>query len=153
MNYNKVMIAGRLTRDIELRYLPNNTACADMGLAVNEKYKDKNTGEYVEKVNFIDCTAFGKSAESVAKFFSKGRPIFIEGRLKYEQWESDGQKRSKIKVVVDQWNFCDSKVGGESQGQQRQPNQGGGGGGYGGPDHQPIEDSDIPFGPDPIGAI
>lgn len=176
-SYNRVILMGNLTRDPEVRYLPNNMAVVDMGLAVNDRYQDKQSGEWVDRPNFIDCTAFGKSAESIGKFFTKGRPILIEGKLRFEQWEDkqSGQKRSKIKVVVDQWNFCDSRAGGgeggtpgggggqgggRSYGNQGGGNAsgngggGGGGGSYGGgggsgggsaPQHQPIEEDDIPF--------
>ncbi|MEM1108787.1 MAG: single-stranded DNA-binding protein [Planctomycetota bacterium] len=173
-SFNRVILMGNLTRDPEVRYLPNNTAVVDIGLAVNDRYQDKQSGEWVDRPNFIDCTAFGKSAESIGKFFQKGRPILIEGKLRFEQWEDrqSGQKRSKIKVVIDQWNFCDSRGGGDGGGggggygggQQsggRSYGSGGGnqGGGYGGggggnygggpagggPQHQPIEEDDIPF--------
>ncbi|MEM6458927.1 MAG: single-stranded DNA-binding protein [Planctomycetota bacterium] len=173
-SFNRVILMGNLTRDPEVRYLPNNTAVVDLGLAVNDRYQDKQSGEWVDRPNFIDCTAFGRSAESIGKFFSKGRPILIEGKLRFEQWEDrqSGQKRSKLKVVVDHWNFCDSRGGGGGDGggggQSYGGNQGGGnrnyggggGGGYnqapsgggaaasgggGGPVHEPIEEDDIPF--------
>ena len=169
-SYNRVILMGNLTRDPEVRYLPSNMAVVDMGLAVNDRYQDKQTGEWVDRPNFIDCTAFGKSAESIGKFFTKGRPILIEGKLRFEQWDDKqtGQKRSKIKVVVDQWNFCDSRSGGApgdgggggggsygggsaGGGGRSYGNQGGGGygggqpAGGGGPQHQPIEEDDIPF--------
>ncbi|MBB6430855.1 single-stranded DNA-binding protein [Algisphaera agarilytica] len=164
-SYNRVILMGNLTRDPEVRYLPNNTAVVDLGLAVNDRYQDKQSGEWVDRPNFIDCTAFGKSAESIGKFFTKGRPILVEGKLRFEQWEDrqSGQKRSKLKVVIDQWNFCDSRGGGEggggggygggqqgggrSYGNQGGGQQGGGnyGGGGGAPQHQPIEEDDIPF--------
>ncbi|MEM8739252.1 MAG: single-stranded DNA-binding protein [Planctomycetota bacterium] len=171
-SFNRVILMGNLTRDPEVRYLPNNTAVVDLGLAVNDRYQDKQSGEWVDRPNFIDCTAFGKSAESIGRFFSKGRPILIEGKLRFEQWEDrqSGQKRSKLKVVVDQWNFCDSKGGGGDGGggggRSYGGSQGGGGGrsygndgggyddrsggggpsgGGGGASHQPIEEDDIPF--------
>ena len=86
-SYNRVILMGNLTRDPEVRYLPSNMAVVDMGLAVNDRYQDKQTGEWVDRPNFIDCTAFGKSAESIGKFFTKGRPILIEGKLRFEQWD------------------------------------------------------------------
>ncbi len=156
-SYNRVILMGNLTRDPELRHLPNNTPVVDIGLAVNDRYKDRNSGEYIDRPNYIDCTAFGQPAESIARFFAKGRPILIEGKLRYEQWDdkNTGQKRSKIKVVIDQWTFCDSK----------RDAAGGGGGGSapaggnrpqsapatnyaapsGGPAHEPIAEDDIPF--------
>ncbi len=152
-SYNRVILMGNLTRDPELRHLPSNMPVVDLGLAVNDRYQDKQSGEWVDRPNFIDCTAFGKSAESISRFFSKGRPILIEGKLRFEQWDDrqSGQKRSKIKVVIDQWSFCDSKSDGG-------PSGGGGGGGGSrrnesadysaapsGPAHEPIEEDDIPF--------
>lgn len=111
MNFNKVLLGGRLTRDPESKELPNGTAVCDIGLAVNDRVKNKQTGEYEDRANFIDCTAFGKTAESLARFFTKGRPIFIEGKARFESWDDreTGKKRSKIKVIVDTWQFCDSK--------------------------------------------
>ena len=124
-SFNRVILMGNLTRDPELRYLPSNMPVADIGLAVNDRYQDKQSGEWVDRPNFIDCTAFGKTAESISRFFTKGRPILIEGKLRYESWEDkqSGQKRNKIKIVVDTWNFCDSN---------RDAAQGGGDGGGGG---------------------
>ena len=135
-SYNRVILMGNLTRDPEVRFLPSNTPVCELGLAVNDRYQDKQSGEWVDRPNFIDCTAFGKSAESIGKFFAKGRPILIEGKLRYEQWEDKqtGAKRSKVKVVIDQWNFCDSKSGGGGSGGDGGDYGGGGGGGrsYGG---------------------
>lgn len=128
-SFNQVVLMGNCTRDPDLRYLPNNTPVCDIGLAVNEKYKSKQTGEMVEETHFVDCTAFGKTAENIARFFSKGRPIFICGKLRFEQWEDrqSGQKRSRLKVVVQTWQFVDSdKGGGQDQhqgGQQRSTQQ------------------------------
>ncbi|MEL7087537.1 MAG: single-stranded DNA-binding protein, partial [Planctomycetota bacterium] len=127
-SFNRVILMGNLTRDPEVRYLPSNMAVVDIGLAVNERYQDKQSGEWQERANFFDCTAFGKSAESIGRFFTKGRPILIEGKLRLDQWDDKqtGQKRSKVKIIVDQWNFCDSRGGGGDGG-----NAGGGGGGGG----------------------
>ena len=107
---NRVMLMGNLTRDIEVRYLPNsNTAVAAIGLAVNRKYKTAD-GEAREEVTFIDCEAFGRTAETMAQYLRKGRPVFIDGRLKLDQWEDkEGQKRSKMKVIVENFQFLDSK--------------------------------------------
>ena len=109
---------GRITRDPELRFLPSGAAVCDFSIAVNERYQDKQTQEWVDRPNFIDCNAFGKSAESIGKFFTKGKPIHLEGKLRFESWEdkSSGQKRSKLKVVVDQWTFCESNGGGQGSG-------------------------------------
>lgn len=118
-NYNKVLLMGNITRDIEVRHLPtSNTAVAQIGLAVNRRWRDQNTNEMREEVTFIDCDAFGKTAENIAKFFSKGKPIFIEGRLKLDTWKdkTDGSNRSKLKVVVEGFEFVESKGGGGAAG-------------------------------------
>jgi len=105
---NKVFLMGNLTRDPEMRALPSGMSVASFGLAVNEKYKDRD-GNWVERANFIDCEIFGNRAEAFAKYLGKGSPVFVEGKLRLEKWEKDGQKRSKIKVVVDNFEF----VGGD----------------------------------------
>ena len=103
---------GHLTRDPELRTLPNSeTQVCDFGLAVNRRWKDSNS-EDREEVLFIDCAAFGKVGEAIGQNLTKGRPIHVEGRLKLDQWEQeDGQKRSKIRAVVEQFRFVDRKPG------------------------------------------
>ena len=117
-NYNRVLLMGNITRDIELRHLPSGNAVATIGIAVNRKWRDANTNEMKEEVTFVDCDAFGKTAENISKFFSKGRPIFLEGRLKLDTWKdkTDGSNRSKLKVVVESFEFIDSKAGGGSSG-------------------------------------
>lgn len=113
-NYNKVLLMGNITRDIEVRHLPtSNTAVAKIGLAVNRKWRDA-AGELKEEVTFVDCEAFGKTAENIAKFFSKGKPIFLEGRLKLDTWKdkTDGSNKSKLKVVIETFEFVESKSGG-----------------------------------------
>jgi len=120
-SYNKVLLMGNLTRDIEVRYLPKtNTAVAKIGLAVNHRFRTQS-GEDREEVTFVDCEAFGKTAETMGQYLKKGRPVFIEGRLKLDTWDDKqtGEKRSKMKVVVEEFRFIDS---------------GGGGGGGGGDD-------------------
>ena len=110
-SYNKVILMGNLTRDPELKTLPSQTVVCDFGLAVNRRWKDANGGDR-EEVLFIDCAAFGKTGETIAGNLTKGRPIHIEGRLRLEQWEQeDGQRRSKIRVVVEQFRFVDRKPG------------------------------------------
>src|SRR5947207_10412348 len=107
-SYNKVLLMGNITRDIEIRHTPQtNMAIAKIGLAVNRKWRDATSGELKEEVTFVDCDAFGKTAENIAKFFSKGKPIFIEGRLRLDTWQdkTDGTNRSKLKVVVDTFQF------------------------------------------------
>lgn len=148
-SYNKVLLMGNLTRDVELKYTQNNRAVARIGLAVNRRYR-LESGEQREEVTFVDCDAWGRTAETMSKYLSKGRPVFIEGRLKLDQWEDQqGNKRSKLKVVVDNFQFIDSKPGGD--GPRRQSDERGGyvSSGEGGarapvPD-DPMTDEDIPF--------
>lgn len=120
MNFNKVFIAGNLTRDVELKTIPSGYAVAQIGLAVNRRWSDKD-GEKKEETTFIDCEAWGKTAETIAKFFAKGKPIFLEGRLKLDQWEQEGQKRSKLKVVVESFQFVGGKADGEGEPQRTVP--------------------------------
>ena len=96
--YNRVVLVGNITREIELRYTQSGTAVTDIGLAINERKKNPS-GEWVDDPQFIDVTLWGRTAEVAAEYLGKGSPILIEGRLKLETWESDGQKRSKLKVV------------------------------------------------------
>lgn len=144
-SFNKVILIGNCTRDPELRFLPNNTAVCDFGLAVNDRANNAATGQYEDRPNFVDCTAFGRTAENISKFFGKGRPIFIEGKLRFEQWEDrqSGQKRSKLKAVVDTWQFVDSREQ-QSGGQQAHGSAGYASAGAGG-NHDPLDDNDIPF--------
>jgi len=123
-SYNKVMLMGNLTRDVEIRHTSGNSMVGSFGIAVNRKYKTQS-GEQREEVNFIDCTAFGRTAEVMAQYLGKGRAVFIEGRLKFDQWDdkTTGAKRSKLSVIVENFQFVDSKQGGNS-------GTGGGGGGY-----------------------
>jgi single-strand DNA-binding protein len=109
-SYNKVILMGHLTRNPELRTLPNSgTTVCDFGLAVNRRWKDANGGDR-EEVLFIDCAAFGKVGQTIGETLTKGRPVHIDGRLRLEQWQQeDGQRRSKIRVVVDQFRFVDRK--------------------------------------------
>jgi single-strand DNA-binding protein len=125
-SFNKVILMGNLTRDPQLKYLPSQTAVAEFGLAMNRKFRTQQ-GEDREEVTFVDCTAFGKTGEVINQYFTKGKPIFIEGRLKYDSWEDKqgGGKRSRITVVVDNFQFVGGRDGG-----------GGGGGGGGGPSYE-----------------
>ena len=120
-DFNKVMLMGRLTRDPEMRYTPSGMAVAKVGLAVGRRYFNKNTQQTVEESTFIDCEAWGKQAETINQYMRKGRPLFIEGRLKFDTWESkEGQKRSKLSVVIENFQFVDSGgAGGEGGGGQR----------------------------------
>ena len=108
--YNKVILVGNLTRDVELKYTPSGTAIAKFGLATNRTYKDTMTGENKQEVMFIDVTVFGRSAEVANQYLSKGRKVLVEGRLVLDQWvDSTGQKRSKHSVVAEKVQFMDSK--------------------------------------------
>ena len=108
-SYNKVLIMGNLTRDPELKQTPSNQSVAQIGIAVNRKFKSRE-GDLKEETTFVDCEAWGKTAETMAKYLSKGKPVFIEGRLKLDQWQDkEGNNRSKLKVVVENFQFIDSK--------------------------------------------
>jgi single-strand DNA-binding protein len=108
-SFNKVLLMGNLTRDPELRYTPKGTAIARLGIAVNRNWTTE-TGEKKEEVTFVDVDAFGRQAEVIGQYFKKGRPIFIEGRLRLDQWDDKqtGQKRSKLGVVLESFQFLDS---------------------------------------------
>lgn len=111
MNLNKVFLAGRLTRDPQLRYTPNGTAVCDIGLAVNRVFTDAS-GQRREETCFVECVLWSKMAELCARHLRKGSPIFIEGRLSYETWESkDGQKRSRLRVVGENFQFMPTAAG------------------------------------------
>ncbi len=112
-NFNKVILAGNLTRDPQLSYLPSNTPVCEFGLAVNRKWKSQQTGEMKEEVCFVDCRAFGRQAETISQYMTKGQPFLLEGRLRFEQWESkEGQKRSRLSVVVENFQFLSGPPGG-----------------------------------------
>lgn len=115
-SYNKVILMGNLTRDPELRFTGNNMAICKFGLAVNRRFKDGQTGEWREEPTFVDVTIFGKRGEAFAKFHSKGKPAFIEGSLRLDNWEDrEGNKRSKLYVVGDEWQFVGQGAGGRSE--------------------------------------
>ena len=140
MSINRVLISGNLTRDPELRQTGGGTQVLSFGVAVNDRRRNPQTGEWEDYPNFIDCTMFGTRAESVAKFLSKGSKVAIEGKLRWSQWERDGQKRSKIEVVVDEIEFM-SRGGGNGDGgfgggYQGGYNAGGYQGGYSAPQMQ-----------------
>ena len=101
-SYNKVILMGNLTRDPELQYLPSGTAVAKFGLAVNRVYNDRQSGERKEDVCFVDITAWARQAEVCNEYLRKGSPVFLEGRLNFNSWETDdGQRRSKLDVVAE----------------------------------------------------
>lgn len=120
-NLNRVMLMGNLTRDPELKYTPANQAVANLGIAINRKWKNQ-AGEQQEETTFIDCEAWGKTAEVLNQYLKKGRPVYIEGRLKLDQWEDkDGGKRSKIKVVVENFQFIDGGGKGGGKPEEQEP--------------------------------
>jgi single-strand DNA-binding protein len=109
-SYNKVILMGNLTRDPELKYMPNGTAMARFGLAVNRVYTDRQSGEKKEEVCFVDITAWGREAEVCNEYVKKGSPLFLEGRLRFHTWETeDGQKRNKLEVVADRIQLLGSR--------------------------------------------
>ncbi len=115
-SFNRVILMGNVTRAIELRYIPNGTAVADIGLAVNDRRKN-TAGEWVEETTFVDVTVWARTAEVAAEYLSKGSSVLFEGRLKMDTWEQDGQKRSKLKVVAERMQLL-GKGGGEQQAHQ-----------------------------------
>jgi single-strand DNA-binding protein len=117
-SFNKTILIGNLTRDVELRYLQSGTAVAEIGLAVNDRRKDA-AGNWVDETTFVDVTLFGRTAEVAGEYLGKGSSVLIEGRLKLDQWEKDGQKRSKLKVVGENLRMLGGK--GESKGSAPKP--------------------------------
>jgi len=150
-NFNKVLLMGRLTRDPQLSYLPSQTAVVDFGLAVNRRWKSRE-GEDRDETCFVDCRAFGRMAENINKYLSKGRPVFVEGRLTFDSWTAqDGTKRSKHRVTVENFQFLGGgpgagagRAGPSEPGAESQVEDGGAPSAKGGPEQQPGAD-DIPF--------
>ena len=153
---NLVILAGNLTRDPETRQLPSGTAVADLGLAVNETYKNKN-GETVEQTCFVDVVAWGKLADTCGQYLRKGSPVLVEGRLQLDQWTSkEGEKRSKLRVKADRIQFLGSGSGrsgggtGDNDAPPASPTSGSRGGGGSRPPEPPVdgppgESDDLPF--------
>ena len=151
-NFNKVILAGNLTRDPELRYTPKGMAIAKIGIAINRSWKNE-AGETKEEVTFVDVDAFGRQAEVIAQYLKRGRPILVEGRLRLDQWDDKqtGQKRSRLGVVLEGFQFLDSGNRGDGGSEaprsrpagaaQQQPAP------AGGPDSGPPapEEDDVPF--------
>lgn len=132
MNFNKVFLGGFMTRDPEVRYAPSGTAIVKFGLAVNRKFQDKE-GNWTEEPTFVDVTMFGKRGEAFARFHGKGKPAFVEGELRLDQWEdkNGGGKRSKLYVVAFGWEFVgggDGKGGGGGGAPAASSSRGGEGG-------------------------
>ena len=119
-SYNKVILMGNLTRDPEMKMTPSGQAICKFGLAVNRTYTGSD-GQKREDVLFVDVDCFGKTAENIGKYFSKGKEIFLEGRLKLDTWEKDGDKKSKIGVVLDTFQFVGGKTDGGNSRQSQQP--------------------------------
>ncbi len=107
-NFNQVILMGNLTRDPNLSYTPGKTAVVEFGLAVNRKWK-KQDGSQGEEVLFVECKVFGKRAEVIQKHFDKGSPIFVQGRLMLEQWQKDDKTHSRIRVIVENFEFVGNK--------------------------------------------
>jgi single-strand DNA-binding protein len=140
---NICIIKGHTTRDVEIRYLPNGTAIGSFGVAVNRKWKSES-GEQKEEVSFFDVDAWGKMAETIAQWFRKGSPILITGRLKQETWDDKqtGQKRSKVKIVLDHFEFCGETRGAGTGGQNAPAdNQSGASSRFGGQPHSTAANS------------
>jgi single-strand DNA-binding protein len=148
-NINRVVLVGNLTRDPELRHTPSGTAVCSLRLAVNTRRKDQ-TGQWVEKPNYFDVTVWGQQGENCAQYLAKGRPVGVDGRLEWREWDGpDGQKRQAVEIIADSVQF----LGGRGEGE--------GGGGFGGggnqyvpasastssapPDDFAPADDDIPF--------
>ena len=126
MSINRVIISGNLTRDPELRSTAGGMPVLGFGVAVNDRRKNQQTGEWEDYPNFVDCTMFGARAEALSRYLNKGTKVSIEGKLRWSQWEREGQKRSKIEVIVDELEFMSSRGDSSSYG-------GGMGGGYSAP--------------------
>ena len=115
MSINRVVISGNLTRDPELRATGSGMNVLKMGVAVNDRRKNQQTGEWEDYANFVDVTMFGARGEAVSRFLSKGSKVAIEGKLRWSQWESQqGEKRSKLEVVADEIEFLSSRDGGSA---------------------------------------
>lgn len=151
MNINEVRIAGRLSKDVELRYTASNVPVASFTVATNRRVKNKDTGAWEDSPpTFADVTAWAKSAEAINQHFRKGDEIYVEGRLDNENWETrEGDKRSKLKVTLESFQFVGPKQGREPQAQGKRPQQvtatrrnAPADDGWG---HEPVDESDVPF--------
>ena len=109
MNVNRVALSGNLTRDPEIRTTQSGMPVMSVGIAVNDSRKNSQTGEWENYANYFDCTMFGSRAESVSRYLSKGTKVVIDGKLRWSQWERDGQKRSKVEVIIDNIDFANSR--------------------------------------------
>mgnify|MGYP001681282034 CR=1 FL=1 len=134
MSINRVNISGNLTRDPELRATGSGTQVLTFGVAVNDRRRNPQSGDWEDVPNFVDCVVFGNRAEPLSRFLSKGQKVAIEGKLRWSQWERDGQRRSKLEVIVDEIEFMSKRQDGQRQ-QQPTRQQG----------RQDPYDDDIPF--------
>ena len=117
-SFNRVILVGNLTRDVELKYTQGGTAVTEVGLAVNDRRKNPS-GEWVEETTFVDVTLWARTAEVASEYLSKGSPILIEGRLRLDSWETDGQKRSKLRVTGERMQMRGGRGGGGGGGSSR----------------------------------
>lgn len=137
---NKVFLMGNLTRDIEVRRISPDTSVAHIGIAVNRRFRTRD-GDNREETTFVECEAWGRTGELMSQYLNKGRPVFIEGRLKLDQWQDrEGNNRSRLKVVVENFQFVDSK-GGEGGGGRASTAANSGSE----QSFEPLEEDDIPF--------
>ena len=121
MGINKVFASGNLTRDAELRTTQSGARICGFGIAVNDRRKNQQTGEWEDYPNFVDCTMFGNRGEKLQPYLVKGTKVSIEGKLRYSSWERDGQRRSKLEVVVDEIEFMSARQREGAQQPQRYP--------------------------------
>lgn len=139
MSINRVIISGNLTRDPEVRATASGTTVMTIGVAVNDRRRDAQTGQWEDYPNFVNCVMFGTRADSLARYLTKGTKVAIEGKLRYSSWEKDGQKRSKIEIIIDDLEFMTSRGGSA-------PAQSDGAAGFQAPPAMPeVYDEDIPF--------
>ena len=114
MSLNRVMVSGNLTRDPELRQTAGGMSVLSFGIAVNDRRKNSQTGEWEDYPNFLDCTLFGARADGLSKILTKGSKVAIDGKLRWSQWERDGQKRSKVEIIVDSLDFMSQRNGSQA---------------------------------------
>lgn len=114
-NINRVVVSGRLTRDPEISQTAGGTAVLGMSVAVNDRRKNAQNGQWEDYTNFFDCTMFGPRAETLSRLLSKGSPVCVEGRLRWSQWEAAGQRRSKVSIVVDEVELVGRTASGQAQ--------------------------------------
>ena len=121
-SYNRVILVGNITRDIELKYTQSSLAVTELGLAVNDRRKNQ-AGEWIEETTFVDVTLWGRTAEIAGEYLGKGSSVLIEGRLKLDTWEKEGQKRSKLRVVGERMQMLGSRGNKEGAGRSQNENQ------------------------------